>query len=98
MDLYKAIRELVEEKKRIDRIIASLEAMLARGKVGPQGKAAAKDPPKRRGRKSMSPEERHEVSERMARYWAEKRAEKSGQHDAGEPVPIEKPAKSTATS
>ena len=55
MDLYKAIRELVEEKKRIDRIIASLEAMLARGKVGPQAKAFTKDPPKRRGRKSMSP-------------------------------------------
>ena len=98
MDLYKAIRELVEEKKRIDRIIASLEAMLARGNVGPQGKAATKDPPKRRGRKSMSPEERREVSERMARYWAEKRAEKSAQHEAGDGPSSEKTAKTTATS
>ena len=98
MDLYKAIRELVEEKKRIDRIIASLEAMLARGKVGTQGKGIVKDPPKRRGRKSMSPEERREVSERMARFWAEKRAQKSGQHNAGEAAESEKPAKSTAIS
>ena len=77
MDLYKAIRELVEEKKRIDRIIASLEAMLASGRLGPQGKMAAKTPGKRRGRKSMSAEERRQVSERMARYWAQRRAGKA---------------------
>lgn len=75
MDLYKAIRELVEERKRVDRIIASLEAMLAKGRIPGQ----PKDPPtgaKRRGRKSMGAEERKQVSERMSRYWAAKRAEK----------------------
>lgn len=77
MDLYKAIRELVEEKKRIDRIIASLEAMLARGRLTPEGKPPIKPPAKRRGRKSMSSEERQEVSQRMARYWASKRAKSS---------------------
>jgi hypothetical protein len=97
VDLYKAIRELVEEKKRIDRIIASLEAMLARGRVGPHGKAATADPPKRRGRKSMSPEERREVSERMARYWAEKRAGKAGQDGAGEDAPSNHPRHPDAT-
>ena len=77
MDLYKAIRELVEEKKRIDRIIASLEAMLKRGTtVAPDGGAPKDVSPKRRGRKSMSVEERRQVSERMAHYWAAKRAEK----------------------
>jgi len=30
-------------------------------------------PPTRRGRKSMSPEERREVSERMRRYWERRR-------------------------
>ena len=82
MDLYKAIRELVEERKRIDRIIASLEAMLAKGKV--PGQKVEIKPGKRRGRKSMGDEERKQVSERMARYWAAKRAEKEkGSASAG---------------
>ena len=97
MDLCKAIRELVEEKKRIDRIIASLEAMLAKGKVGSAAaKALVKEPPKRRGRKSMSAEERRQVSERMARYWAEKRAEKSG--DDGDESPSSAGTANSATS
>ena len=84
MDLYKAIRELVEEKQRIDRIIATLEAMLASGKLSPHGKAVEKAPGKRRGRKSMSEEERRQVSERMARHWAAKRAEKAATGAPGE--------------
>ena len=75
MDLYKAIRELVEEKKRIDRIIASLEAMLKKGTTVASDGAKAFTA-KRRGRKNMSADERKDVSERMARYWAAKRAEK----------------------
>jgi hypothetical protein len=75
VDLYKAIRELVEERKRIDRIIASLEAMLAKGNIPGQGKDSV-SPAKRRGRKSMGEDERKQVSERMSRYWAAKRAEK----------------------
>jgi hypothetical protein len=85
VDLYKAIRELVEEKKRIDRIIASLEAMLKKGTTtttAAAGRAAAKAvTAKRRGRKSMSPEERRLVSERMARYWAAKRGETGGEKE-----------------
>ncbi len=79
MDLYRAIRELVDEKRRIDRIISSLEAMLAKGTTSTVEKAAVRGGTvSRRGRKSMSAEERREVSERMARYWAAKRASKEG--------------------
>ena len=60
MDVYKIIRQLYEERARLTRIIATLEAV-DRG-VAP-----------RRGRKSMSAAERKAVSERMKKYWAKKR-------------------------
>jgi hypothetical protein len=56
MDLTKTIEELRREKEKLDRVIASLE-----GFEGAMG---------RRGRTSMSPEERREVAARMKRYWA----------------------------
>jgi hypothetical protein len=66
MDLFKAIRELHEEKKRLDGMIASLEAII--------GEQERKTPAvRRRGRKSMSAEERMEVSKRMQAYWAKRR-------------------------
>jgi hypothetical protein len=68
MDLYGAIAELLNEKKRLDRLISSLEAM-QNGVAGP----ALGEAPKRRGRKHMSEDERREVSERMKRYWASRR-------------------------
>lgn len=68
MDLQKAIQDLYEEKARIDSVIASLEKYLKQH--GPNG---AK---RKRGRKSMSEDERKEVSERMRTYWAARRAEK----------------------
>ncbi len=70
MDLYRIIFELVQERNRIQRIIDSLE----KASVG-------KHPPvarKRRGRKTMDRAAREEVSERMKRYWAKRRA---GQND-----------------
>ena len=65
MDLDKTLRELYEEKKRLDRAIARLEE-----------RRAEQQQPKRstRGRKSMGPEERLQVSARMAAYWAARRA------------------------
>ena len=74
MDLRTTIRELYEEKQRIEEAIASLEELL-----GAKGRVAAHAPAKslrkgRRGRKDMSPEERREVSSRMKRYWAKRRA------------------------
>jgi len=68
LDLQKAIRELYEEKERIDGVIASLEQYLRTN--GPGGV-----PKRKRGRKSMGPEERQEVSARMRSYWAGRRTE-----------------------
>jgi hypothetical protein len=69
MELYRIIRELLQERERVQRIIESLE------QVTPAGKAKAPPNKKRRGRKSMDRAAREEVSERMKRYWAQRRAE-----------------------
>jgi hypothetical protein len=74
MDLRTTIRELYEEKQRIEEAIASLEEL-----IGAEGRRAAHAPAEsprtgRRGRKNMSLEERREVSSRMKRYWAKRRA------------------------
>ena len=64
MDLTKTIEELRRDKERLERVIASLEELKA-------PVAEAETPVrKRRGRKSMSPEERREASARMKKYWA----------------------------
>ncbi len=68
MNINKVIRELYEEKQRLDRVISSLEEM--------QRDAAAENAPlpeKKRGRKSMDNQARREVSERMKRYWSARR-------------------------
>ncbi len=69
MDFYYAIRELLEEKKRLDHLIAALEA-IHNGDYPEKRTANVK---RRRGRKAMSEEERREVSARMKRYWASRR-------------------------
>jgi hypothetical protein len=69
MDLYKAIRSLYDEKKRLDRLIESLDSLRASG-----GAVPVPDKKKRRGRKGMTPEERVKVSERMKKYWANRRS------------------------
>ena len=70
MDLYEIIGELVAERNRIVRIIASLEEAVAG-----RGAKAAPAPKKRRGRKSMDAGARREVSERMRKYWAARRSQ-----------------------
>jgi hypothetical protein len=85
MDLNKIIRGLYAEKKRLEEAIASLEGLLEsearveslnlRG-LGLKG---------RRGRSSMPPEERRRVSERMKRYWAQRRAGKAKTSGRGQP-------------
>jgi len=67
MDLSKTIAELYEEKTRLDKVIASLEQLGVES--FPEAMAT-----QRRGRKFMSPQERQEVSERMRKYWAERKA------------------------
>lgn len=69
MDLYKAIQELYAEKEKLERVIASLEELQRAATAMPQLPKGLK----RRGRKSMSSEERQEVSERMKNYWANRR-------------------------
>jgi len=68
MDLYKAIQELIEQKKQIDLAISTLEALVEGASVPTSG---------RRGRKFMSEEERKVVSERMRKYWASRRRGKT---------------------
>ena len=72
MDLHKAIQELYAEKEKLERVIASLEELQHASRAVPPLPAG-----KRRGRKSMSTEERAEVSERMKRYWESRRKDKS---------------------
>jgi hypothetical protein len=67
VDVYKALSELHEEKKRLDSAIHALEARL-KMVAGKKTQTQA-----RRGRRSMSGEERREVSRRMSRYWASRR-------------------------
>ncbi len=91
MDLLKAIRELHEEKKRLDAVIASLEQMLAAESKLPAVRARLG---RKRGRKSMSREERLQVSERMKKYWASRRS--GGPADSA-PDTVPEDAQSTAT-
>jgi len=82
MDLSKTIADLYEERSRLDRVIASLE-QLGENPVPIAINAS------RRGRKFMSPQERNEVSERMRRYWAGRKA-------AEQPQPLTMTAASAA--
>jgi hypothetical protein len=67
VDLERIIRELEEERNRIDGII---EAMERYNRVSDTVSGH-----KRRGRKFMSAEDRKEVSDRMKQYWAKRKAE-----------------------
>ena len=65
MDIEKTLRELHQEKKRLDVTIAALEA---------RQKVVSSLRRHRRGRKGMSPEQRLEVSRRMQKYWEARKA------------------------
>ena len=66
--LNETIRELYQEKESLDKVIASLEELQKATMAGSSVTARG-----RRGRKSMSPAERLEVSNRMKRYWTKQR-------------------------
>lgn len=74
MDLRTTIAALYAEKTRLDRVILSLEQL--GNELTPVSVTAP-----RRGRKFMNPEERHEVSERMRRYWAGRKADEKLRQD-----------------
>jgi hypothetical protein len=67
MDLNRAIRDLHEELDRLNQVIAAMEQFMSTGTL---------PMPHRRGRKSMDEEERQQVSERMKKYWADRRKRK----------------------
>ena len=72
IDLRKVLKDLYTQRERLEHVITSLEALQ-------QGSAPGLPPQKKtnRGRKSMGAEERREVSERMRKYWGERRKEKT---------------------
>ncbi len=72
MDLYRTIQDLYEEKEKLERVISSLEELQRTAALA----GAPLPPPKRRGRKSMAPDERRQVSARMKRYWEARRKDK----------------------
>lgn len=78
MDLYRIIRDLVQERDRLQRIIESLEEMK------PSSRIPGRPEAKRRGRKSMDRAARAEVSERMKRYWEQRRTQKEQTHDTAQ--------------
>jgi hypothetical protein len=65
MDVFDALKALFEEKKRVEKLIGMLEAR--------QRIQSGLPPRRRRGRISMGVEERQQVSERMRRYWEQRR-------------------------
>jgi hypothetical protein len=73
MDIYKALQDLYAEKAKLERAIASLEELQ---RLGAGGLPGFPQTGKRRGRKSMTPEEREEVSRRMRKYWANRRKQR----------------------
>ncbi len=80
MDLHKAIHDLYAEKEKLERVIASLEELQrTAGSLSELPQTGG-----RRGRKSMSPKERQEVSERMKKYWASRRKQ---QRELQRPAP-----------
>ncbi len=80
MNLMELIRSLYGEKEVIERAIASLEELQQITQQRPRLSSG-----KRRGRKSMSADERKQVSARIKEYWAAKRKERSraAGHSAG---------------
>ena len=76
MNLAKVIRDLRKQLRQVKEGIAALEALHSQ---------PAHATPRRRGRKSMGPEERRQISQRMRLYWAAgKKREQAGPQRPGE--------------
>ena len=74
LNLKEIIACLLEEKKQLDTVIASLEAL----EKPPLSAEDDPQTPPRRGRRFMSGEERQRVSERMKKYWLARGASDDG--------------------
>lgn len=77
--LQRALRELEAERTRVERQISAIADALRQlgGRVGRRGRGAAGLTIGRRRRRRMTAAERKAVSERMRRYWAERRKAKA---------------------
>jgi len=74
MDIHAVISQLRAERERLDGIIRALESL---GIEDPSG-------PRKRGRKFMDDGDRKAVSERMKRYWKQRRGgPPSGEQSSG---------------
>jgi hypothetical protein len=71
MNLIETIGELRGEKDKLERAIAMLEQLRSAGNGGVLQKPG-------RGRKSVSAEERQEISVRMKKYWERRLSQKKG--------------------
>jgi len=84
LDLHKVIRSLLEEKRQLESVIASLESLEKSGAIGAiEGTAQGTQ---RRGRRDMPLDERRLVSERMKRYWLKRKASQ-GANGLSQPEP-----------
>ena len=72
MDFSRTIEQLRREKEKLERAIASLEELQSSNP-----KAEPEKP--RTGRRFIGADERREISERMKRYWANRRSK--GKHE-----------------
>jgi hypothetical protein len=75
MDLLKIINDLRQEREKLDAIINSLAQLQDTGPSAPPG------PISRRGRRSMDAAGRLEVSQRMKKYWDERRKLEGQDHN-----------------
>ena len=90
MDVLKALRELYAEKTRIDQLISICEI-----KIKEQDKRLTRS---KRGRKSMSSDERKIVSERMRTYWAKRRGVGGDEQDQAPSSASEDSARAVASA
>jgi len=81
VNVAELIRELHSQKDKLVRAIALLEELAA----DRQGIKHYSGRTERRGRKSMGPDERREVSQRMKKYWAARRKQLAKRHESGMP-------------
>jgi hypothetical protein len=70
LDLSRTIQELHAERNRVVELIRAVEEVQRYYAAGP----TQEEKGSRRGRKSMGTAERRQVSERMKKYWAQRRA------------------------
>ncbi len=76
-DLHQWIAKLRQEQLRIDQAIAALIRLEDSSPPDPEQPATAPGLRSRRGRKSMGPEERRQVSERMKDFWRKRQEQEN---------------------